>query len=103
MKFTEAQLEQAFIDLLGKEVYPHVLGEQISRALEEVLIKEDLQAFLLQHYAKENIMTSEVERIIKKFRSILLSDNVSLCRATACSNNERNYGIAFVLKGRTSM
>ena len=27
MKFTEAQLEQAFIELLGQEDIPHVLGE----------------------------------------------------------------------------
>jgi len=52
MKFTEAQLEQAFIDLLAKEGYPHVLGEQISRASDEVLSKEDVQNFLLKHYAK---------------------------------------------------
>ena len=31
MKFTEAKLEQAIIDLPGKEGYPHVLGETISR------------------------------------------------------------------------
>lgn len=36
MKFNEAQLEQAFIDLLGKEGYPHVIGEVISRATVEV-------------------------------------------------------------------
>jgi len=51
MKFTEAQLEQAFIDLLAKEGYSHVLGEQISRASDEVLIMEDLKRFLLTHYA----------------------------------------------------
>ena len=27
MKFTEAQLEAAIIELLGAEGYPHVLGE----------------------------------------------------------------------------
>lgn len=31
MKFTEARLEQAIIGLLGKECYPHVLDEAISR------------------------------------------------------------------------
>lgn len=30
MKFTEARLEQAIIELLGKQGYPHVLGETIS-------------------------------------------------------------------------
>ncbi len=31
MKFTEAQLESAIIELLGVEGYPHVLGEHIAR------------------------------------------------------------------------
>lgn len=30
MKFTEAQLEFAIIELLGVEGYPHVLGEAIA-------------------------------------------------------------------------
>jgi len=30
MKFTEAQLESAIIELLGEEGYPHVLGETIA-------------------------------------------------------------------------
>ena len=31
-KFTEAKLEQAFIELLGNEKFPHYLGNTISRA-----------------------------------------------------------------------
>jgi|GEM_PF-2453499 len=31
MKFTEARLEAAIIDLLGAEGYPRVLGEAIER------------------------------------------------------------------------
>ncbi len=38
MKFTEAKLEQAFIELLGNEGFPHFLGNTISRADDEVLI-----------------------------------------------------------------
>ena len=30
-KFTEAKLEQAFIELLGNEDFPHYLGNTISR------------------------------------------------------------------------
>ncbi len=41
MKFTEAKLEQAFIELLGNEDFPHCLGNTISRADDEVLIEED--------------------------------------------------------------
>jgi type I restriction enzyme R subunit len=46
MKFTEAQLELAIIELLNGEGYPHVLGETIVRQPQEVLIKADLRAKL---------------------------------------------------------
>ena len=55
MKFTEAQLEQAFIELLGQEDIPHVLGGDIVRSEEEVLIKEDLKAFLLNQYKADKL------------------------------------------------
>ena len=35
MKFTEAQLESAIIELLGVEGYPHVLGEAIMRLVSD--------------------------------------------------------------------
>ena len=50
MKFTEAKLEQAFIELLGNEGFPHFLGNTISRADDEVLIEEDLKNYLLNRY-----------------------------------------------------
>ena len=49
-KFNEAQLEAAIIELLGKEGYPHVLGETIDRELSDVLLKEDLRDFLSTRY-----------------------------------------------------
>jgi type I restriction enzyme R subunit len=45
-KFTEEKLEQAFIELLGQENYPHHLGNTISRTEDEVLIEEDLREYL---------------------------------------------------------
>ena len=47
MKFTEEKLENAFTELLGQEGFPHYLGITIIRKPEEVLIEEDLRAFLL--------------------------------------------------------
>ncbi len=38
MKFTEARLEQAIIDLLGNEGYPHVLGETVAAILDGRLV-----------------------------------------------------------------
>ena len=74
MKFTEAQLEQAFIDLLGQEGYPHVLGGDIDRSEDEVLIKEDLKAFLLSQYKTDNLTESEADLIIKRLEIYSSSD-----------------------------
>ena len=74
MKFTEARLEQAIIELLGKEGYPHVSGETISREPGEVLIKEDLQNFLAGQYADDNITANEIDAIIRKLETLPASD-----------------------------
>ncbi|WP_426147169.1 type I restriction endonuclease subunit R [Polaromonas sp. DSR2-3-2] len=74
MKFTEAQLEQAIIDLLGNEGYSHVIGEKIERSPEEVLIKDDLRAYLRTKYAAEKLTNSEIELIIKKLELLPSSD-----------------------------
>jgi len=63
MKFTEAQLESAIIELLGVEGYPHVLGEAIERHPQEVLIKADLRAFLAKQYAADHITPQEIEAV----------------------------------------
>ena len=74
MKFTEAQLEQAFIELLGQEDIPHVLGGAIARSEDEVLIKEDLKAFLLSQYKADNLTESEADQIIKRLEIYSSSD-----------------------------
>ncbi|MEL4456703.1 type I restriction endonuclease subunit R [Lutimonas vermicola] len=74
MKFTEAQLEQAFIELLGQEDIPHMLGGDIVRLEEEVLIKEDLKVFLLDQYKADNLTESEAHQIIKRLEKISSSD-----------------------------
>ncbi len=40
MKFTEAQLKAAIIDLLGEVGYPHVFGETIDRQPQEKVIND---------------------------------------------------------------
>ncbi|HDZ85962.1 MAG TPA: type I restriction endonuclease, partial [Candidatus Moranbacteria bacterium] len=74
MKFTEDRLEQAIIELLGAEGYPHVSGQDISREPTEVLIKEDLRSFLAQQYAGDNITTGEIDSIIRKLEVYSSSD-----------------------------
>ena len=61
MKFTEEKLEQAFIELLENEGFPHCLGNTISRADDEVLIEEDLKNYLLSRYKKEQLTEIETQ------------------------------------------
>ena len=74
MKFTEAQLEEAIIELLGEQGYPHVLGENIERDSEEVLIKDDLRAYLQERYAADGITEGEIAFIINKIERLPASD-----------------------------
>jgi len=74
VKFTEAKLELAIIELLKNEGYPHVSGETISREPGEVLIKEDLQQFLASQYARDNITANEIDAIIRKLETLPASD-----------------------------
>lgn len=42
-RFTETQLEQAFIEMLQEQKYTYLKGGDIDRSPNEVLIKEDLR------------------------------------------------------------
>ena len=74
MKFTEAQLEQVFIDLLGEQKIPHVLGNTINREPDEALILDDLKTFLIDHYNKEKLTETEVHQIIRELQVLPASD-----------------------------
>lgn len=74
MTFTEARLEQAILELLSKEGYPHIKGETISREPVEVLIKEDLRKFLAKQYADNHITPHEIDSIIRKLETLPASD-----------------------------
>ena len=74
MKFTEAKLEQAFIELLENENFPHFLGNTISRADDEVLIDEDLKNYLLNRYKKEQLTEIEVQSIILQLKTLSSAD-----------------------------
>ncbi|TMO99505.1 type I restriction endonuclease [Pseudoalteromonas sp. S3260] len=84
MKFTEAKLEQAVVELLGEQGYPHLLGGELTRNNSDVLIKDDLRAFLSKRYAKNNITTGEVDSIIAKLEKLPASDlyesNKTFCK-----------------------
>ncbi len=69
MSFNEAKLEQAIIALLGEEGYPHSSGESLNRAPEEVLLLDDLKAYLHRQYDSEGITANEVASIIRQLQS----------------------------------
>ncbi|MFY4822079.1 type I restriction endonuclease subunit R [Aliarcobacter butzleri] len=69
-KFTEAKLEEAFIEVLENEGYPHTLGSTIVRAEEEVIIEDDLKTFLKNRYKKEKITDVEIDSIIIQLKTL---------------------------------
>lgn len=74
MKFTEVKLEQAFTELLANEGFPHLVGNAIVRAVDEVLIEEDLLNFLLLQYKAEGLTTNEAKSIILQLKALPASD-----------------------------
>ena len=74
MKFTESQLELAFIELMEQEQIFHTNGNELARKKDEVLLREDLESFLLGRYKEENLTKSEAEQIIRKLEVYSASD-----------------------------
>ena len=74
-KFDEAQLEQAIIQLLEQQGYPYVPGAEVNReSADEVLIKDDLRAFLAAKYQTNGITEAEIESVIRKLEVLPASD-----------------------------
>ena len=69
-KFTEAQLESAFAELISDEGYPHHLGDTLNRLDDEVILEDDLLTFLLQQYKAENLPESEAKSIVLKIKNL---------------------------------
>ena len=72
--FNEAALEQAIIELLGQQGYPHVLGSTLDRAPHEVLIKEDLRAYLNKRYQADGITEAEIVSVINRLDRLPAAD-----------------------------
>ncbi len=73
-KFTESRLEQAIIELLEAEGYPHVAGQDIAKEPHEVLIKEDIKTYLAKRYAKNNITANEIDAVIRMLETFSASE-----------------------------
>jgi type I restriction enzyme R subunit len=74
MIFTEKRLERAIIELLEAEGYLYTSGEDLSRDLDEVLIKSDIHDYLSTRYAANSITDSEINSIIHKLEHLPASD-----------------------------
>ena len=74
MKFTEERLEQAIIQLLGQQGYPHFSGDAITRQPEQVLIKDDLRQYLANRYQSCDITEGEIESVIRQLETLPASD-----------------------------
>lgn len=74
LNFTEERLEQAILDLLAIEDYPHVKGQDITRSISDVLIREDLKAYLSKRYADDGITDAEIESVIRRLDTFSASD-----------------------------
>jgi len=74
MIFTEKRLESAIIELLEAEGYLYTSGEDLSRDLDEVLIKSDIHDYLSTRYAANSITDSEINSIIHKLEHLPASD-----------------------------
>ena len=68
--FNEHSLEMSIMELLQKEEYIFLSGNQIHRERSEVLLIDDLKQYLYDRYAKDGITPSEVDSVILMLRNI---------------------------------
>ena len=107
--FNESQLEQSIISLLQEQGYDYAKGEDIARDLDEVVLRDDLSAYLHNRYKNDGITDQEVENAIRiimqkqggtlyaenKHTLNLLMDGFSLKREDPAKQNLYIYPIAF--------
>ena len=67
--FTEAELEQVFLDQLELQHYDYLSGDSLHRETTDVLIEDDLREFLRNRYAAEGITESEISQIVMSLKS----------------------------------
>ena len=63
-----AQLEEAIISLFQEQDYKYVHGETIHRGFDEILLKDDLQAYLANHYP--DLTAAETKKVISRLENI---------------------------------
>ena len=69
-KFTESELEEAIIELFRQENYAYANGESIHRQCEDILLTDDLRAYLSDRYRSAGLFDEEMKKIINKLTLI---------------------------------
>lgn len=82
--FNEHTLEMSIMELFQQEGYIYTNGEEISKEVSDVILREDLRAYLRSRYAKDGITELEVESVIAKLTAangfLLYDKNVNTYR-----------------------
>lgn len=82
--FNEHALEMSIMELFQREGYIYTNGEEISKEVSDVILREDLRAYLRSRYAKDGITELEVESVIAKLTAangfLLYDKNVNTYR-----------------------
>ena len=71
MSFQEKDLEELIVGLLNDiEGFEYVHGDNLERALDNVLLEADLRNFLAEKYKEDAITESEIEKIILSLKAV---------------------------------
>lgn len=87
-KFTEDELEHAIIDLFERQGYDYVDGESMHRHHQDVLIEDDLKAYLRRRYADAGLSESEIQTCVNQLVFISDTPLYDGCRETFWLVNE---------------
>ena len=63
LHFNEHTLEMAIMELFENEGYIYTSGDDIHKELSDVLLRDDLRAYLRDRYAEQGITSLEVESV----------------------------------------
>ncbi|MCH4040565.1 MAG: HsdR family type I site-specific deoxyribonuclease [Lachnospiraceae bacterium] len=80
--FTEASLENVIVNAIADKGFEHVRGDQLSREYEDVLLEDDLRAFLQARYAVNGIADAEIDQIIRSLHTISITPLYDANRTT---------------------
>ena len=64
--FNEHALEMSIMELFQQEGYIYTNGEEIHKEVGDVLLRDDLRAYLREHYAEQGLTVLEVDSVIAK-------------------------------------